>query len=1120
MTEDYIALGSIRLRKPVDAGEDAEWIMFGPDRDEPYPMPIVSLAERRQWIRTQWQDHATSPSHAALRVFVRPEDVNRSVRGPIIQIRRVIKSLLPLIDTSLASWQGSFDLGSPIRTYNAPISDQEESLFYIFNTLSSPDPDQMSVHAPPYSQESMADILQDNIAGLKTTLYPYQRRSVAAMLQRESDPAKVLDPRKPRYHDLNQQPFYLDVFDGVLLRHAQLYTKPRGGILAETMGYGKTLICIALILATRGHYPKVPEGRLDTCTPPPHPQMPSLLEMAARSLKQSAMPWKAEFHALRTAGYHYDRCIEELGKYDREFAEPIFHPTTPDRKASKREAARILRLCSATLVIVPPNLLVQWQHEIEKHTEDGAIDLLVIDSSTKHVPHWKTLMSYDMVLITKARFEQEYRDDDLNQARRFRGEDRFHSPLTDVRWLRVICDEGHGFAGSASRTNAMAMLDKISIERRWVVSGTPSNSLHGVEVNLATSERPHESRRDSLGAALEHRRLPDTAEQEVKDMERLRLIVVNFLKLQPWANQKGSDHAIWKKYLAPFDASGQRRFAPGLRALLQSLIVRHRIEDIDSDLCLPPLYNTTVYLEPSYYDKLSMNMFVLVLTSNAVTSERTDEDYMHHVKNRKQLDQLISNLRQSSFHWVGFTHYDITETLRVSNAYFDKHIDQLSDQDALLLTEAILNGEKALADPGWCAFSSLHEIGVYVAHFPEHAAEAWALHGRPSDPLLLGTVQAREAQQYVVKHAAEEDPASGLTGAGLRAMRAARERAAEEQKTKEKESNTRTTAGVTEEPKLKSQASPSRSSIAVPLPASPRSPAKTRPRSDSSHSLSSTSPLLRTQIVGFTSAKLTYLIDAVLTHQEQEKIIIFYDANNIAFWIAEALELLAVKFLIYANTLSVARRATYLATFNQKPEFRVLLMDLKQAAHGLHVACASRVYIVSPIWQPNIESQAIKRAHRIGQTNPVYVETLVLRGTLEDKMLKRRKQMSNLELQRAEKSLLDDRTMAEIIKDEKFLPFQDGEDGPEAQVARLAVPRPMFMRGTDAAAADDYEKEKVLIWAAGDVPVAKRRKMKVKIENSSTPNDNFVAAIPNASADPTPLSTPKTKKSVRILVEV
>ena len=71
-----------------------------------------------------------------------------------------------------------------------------------------------------------------------------------------------------------------------------------------------------------------------------------------------------------------------------------------------------------------------------------------------------------------------------------------------------------------------------------------------------------------------------------------------------------------------------RRKPSSLRTLLNSLCVRHRIEDIEADVTLPPLSNRTVYLQPSWQDKLSQNAFIIALIANAVTSERVDQDYM------------------------------------------------------------------------------------------------------------------------------------------------------------------------------------------------------------------------------------------------------------------------------------------------------------------------------------------------------------------------------------------------------------------------------------------------------------------------------------------------------------
>lgn len=1073
--------------------------MVDSPRQEYFPNETLSVAERRRWLRIGPINWLHPTKLYMVRVFVLPEDVERGARASVKDLRRVIKWLLTFVHTSPEAWDGEGEMwdnqrdmwhnGSgtsddksdtvlPPKLYGVPSAEHDESLFYIFNTLDSPDPQTAAFSGSQYAHDSLNSILYDMIPGLKTELYPYQKRSVAAMLSREEDPARSPDQRKPRYTDLNGNTFYMDVLDGTVTQDPQLYIEPRGGILAETMGYGKTLACLALVLATRGHYPQVPEGRIETRDTHVRATTSSLLSMSARALVHAGVPWKAEFHALKQAGYHYAHVVEEIRRYDREFAEPIFHPTTPNRRASKREADRTLRLCYGTLVIVPPNLVTQWQFEIAKHVEFDALDVLVLNKMDEDLPPWRELMRYDIVLIAKNRLEKEYRDNDLNEGKRYSYEAKYRSSLTELRWLRIICDEGHDFAGSSS-THAMAMLSKMSVERRWIISGTPSGSVYGVEINLAANESHDSPRKTSLTKALEDRRLPDSVKQEIKDVDKLRTIVVHFLRQQPWANQKGSDHASWNKYLAPFDTAGQRRCAPGLRPLLQSLMVRHRIEELDIDVPLPELHNRTVYLEPSYYDKLSLNLFMLDLTVNAVTSERIDEDYMFHPKNRKALDLLVSNLRQSTFHWVGFGADSIVETMRVGNKYFDENIDRISDKDALLLTQGLMNAEIALDDAGWRAFSTLHEVGVYIEKFPgsEDVRQAWSIHGLHADPLLLGTTQARAVQNFVLTNTDQNDPTTGLFGAGLRVLNESRKKAEEEQKTKKEkaakasenaERRKNTPAGVTEEVTL------SRSSHA---PARLVNAPRKRSRSDSGPRAPSTSnqalqALQSTKILGFTSAKLTYLCSQLLQHSSASKSIVFYDSQspNIAFWLAEALELLSIPHLIYASGLKQELRSKYLRDFNTEDKYRVLVMDLKQASLGLHIAIANRVYIVTPIWSPSVEAQAIKRAHRIGQTKEVFVETLVLKDTIEERMWKRRKGMSEKE-QRSEGKggWLDDEGVCGIIKSEGFLSFGEQTEevpGPEtlngddvvkktrvkesAKVAKLDVPQELFFRGNRA----------------------------------------------------------------------
>ena len=65
----------------------------------------------------------------------------------------------------------------------------------------------------------------------------------------------------------------------------------------------------------------------------------------------------------------------------------------------------------------------------------------------------------------------------------------------------------------------------------------------------------------------------------------------------------------------------------------------------------------------------------------------------------------------------------------------------------------------------------------------------------------------------------------------------------------------------------------------------------------------------------------------------------------------------------------------------------VILVSLKAGGTGLNLTAADTVILYDPWWNPAVEAQAIDRAHRIGQTKPVFVHRLIARGTIEEKIL-------------------------------------------------------------------------------------------------------------------------------------
>ena len=53
----------------------------------------------------------------------------------------------------------------------------------------------------------------------------------------------------------------------------------------------------------------------------------------------------------------------------------------------------------------------------------------------------------------------------------------------------------------------------------------------------------------------------------------------------------------------------------------------------------------------------------------------------------------------------------------------------------------------------------------------------------------------------------------------------------------------------------------------------------------------------------------------------------------------------------------------------------------------MNLTAAEYVFLLDPWWNPAVEAQAIDRSHRIGQTRHVFAYRLIVRGTVEEKIL-------------------------------------------------------------------------------------------------------------------------------------
>ncbi|XP_071719707.1 F-box protein At3g54460 isoform X2 [Rutidosis leptorrhynchoides] len=116
-----------------------------------------------------------------------------------------------------------------------------------------------------------------------------------------------------------------------------------------------------------------------------------------------------------------------------------------------------------------------------------------------------------------------------------------------------------------------------------------------------------------------------------------------------------------------------------------------------------------------------------------------------------------------------------------------------------------------------------------------------------------------------------------------------------------------------------------------------------------------------------------------------DKVLIFSQFLEHIHVIEQQLTVAGIKFVGMYSPMHTGNKLKSLATFQQDEECMALLMD-GTGALGLDLSFVTRVFLMEPIWDKSMEEQVISRAHRMGATRPIHVETLAMHGTIEEQM--------------------------------------------------------------------------------------------------------------------------------------
>eukprot|EP00986_Skeletonema_menzelii_P004388 scaffold1483_cov153-Skeletonema_menzelii.AAC.18 len=337
------------------------------------------------------------------------------------------------------------------------------------------------------------------VPGLKPTLRPYQEAAVRWMIQRESEQSDAVSNDEwelcwyvivlnaatdsdcpasarvtrcniislPEWKSFksspNERQLFCNPFSGWIATkyedakylmfgaRGEVY-HPKGGILAESMGLGKTVEVIACMLAN-----------------------PSPLVAISESNDGQIQPKSS--------------------------------PSDHSDEAVRIYRSKTIIKSRATLIVTPPSILAQWEREIARHTENlkvivypGMKELCSFSSSSTphkdfHLVNPRVLADADVILVTFQTLNNDIGHSDDNpytgdggRLRRGKRHIVLPSPLSSIDFHRVCLDEAQRVEHPT--TSSARMARKLLTERRWCVSGTPIgrhnlNDLYGLFLFLA-----------------------------------------------------------------------------------------------------------------------------------------------------------------------------------------------------------------------------------------------------------------------------------------------------------------------------------------------------------------------------------------------------------------------------------------------------------------------------------------------------------------------------------------------------------------------------------------------------------------------------------------------------------
>lgn len=166
------------------------------------------------------------------------------------------------------------------------------------------------------------------------------------------------------------------------------------------------------------------------------------------------------------------------------------------------------------------------------------------------------------------------------------------------------------------------------------------------------------------------------------------------------------------------------------------------------------------------------------------------------------------------------------------------------------------------------------------------------------------------------------------------------------------------------------------------------------------------------------SAKTDMCIDLIENAVEGgHKVLVFSQFTSMLDQVSLLLQRKKMAHYILKGSTQQKYRANMVEDFQNNERVKVFLISLKAGGTGLNLTAADIVIHYDPWWNTAAENQASDRAYRIGQKNDVTVYKLIMKDTIEERIMELQKEKNAL----AEKVLSGEGVSSASISREDLL---------------------------------------------------------------------------------------------------